>query len=645
MSIDKITSDDQLSHSKDLIQENIDQLKKLFPEIVSEGKIDFKSLQQVLGEEIEDEEEYYRFTWAGKSQSRREAHKPSTGTLRPCKEESLDWDTTQNLYIEGDNLEVLKLLQKSYVGKIKMIYIDPPYNTGKDFVYKDNYKDNLKNYQEVTGQIDSDGNKLSTNSDSDGRFHSKWLNMIYPRLRLSRSLLKDDGVILISHDDNEDHNLRKIMDEIFGSDNYLTTLIWNKQHSQQQGVFKKYHEYVTVYVKKENSISNISGGEGIIDAGALKKISKGNPESEFTFPKGVRFEAKHGVVISEDFGDSEKVFVKNGVLESDHGFTKYPVTLSAGWTQKDQMIKYFNGEEVFDTKGQKVIEFYFSSTGKLKCKKERSKITPSSILPNYGMVSDNSKYLKKLLGENLFDTPKPVGMITEFINWFCEDGDIVLDYFLGSGTTCESVFRSKHKVSFIGVQLPESCSNQSDTGKNALKLGFNNISEITRFRIQKTVDFIKSNKDESTIGDLGFKVFKLDTSNIKEWDGSTIDEGGNQKNLSQQIRAFEENIKSDRSEEDVLYEILLKYGLDLTLPIEKRDIHGKMVFNVGMGSLYICLGDEITSKVAEGIGEWKEECDPEVCRVIFKDNGFTDVEKTNSVQILKRFGINEIRSI
>jgi len=206
MSIDKITSEDQLSHSKDLIQKNIDQLKKLFPEIVSEGKIDFKSLQQVLGEEIEDEEEYYRFTWAGKSQARREAHKPSTGTLRPCKEDSLDWDTTQNVYVEGDNLEVLKLLQKSYAGKIKMIYIDPPYNTGKDFVYKDNYKDNLKNYQEVTGQINNDGNKISTNSDSDGRFHSNWLNMMYPRLRLSRNLLKDSGIIFITIDDNEIEN-------------------------------------------------------------------------------------------------------------------------------------------------------------------------------------------------------------------------------------------------------------------------------------------------------------------------------------------------------------------------------------------------------------------------------------------------------
>jgi adenine-specific DNA-methyltransferase len=221
MSIEKITPDDALSQSKDLIHNNIDKLKMLFPEIVTEGKIDFKVLQQVLGEELEEEEEYYRFTWAGKSQARREAHKPSTGTLRPAKEESLDWDTTKNMYIEGDNLEVLKLLQKSYAGKIKMIYIDPPYNTGKDFVYKDNYKDNLKNYQELTGQIDSEGNKISTNSDSDGRFHSNWLNMMYPRLRLARNLLSDDGVLFVSIDDGELENLNKILSEIYGEDNFI----------------------------------------------------------------------------------------------------------------------------------------------------------------------------------------------------------------------------------------------------------------------------------------------------------------------------------------------------------------------------------------------------------------------------------------
>ena len=248
--MEKIEKGDELAQSKDIINDNIEKLKELFPEIVSEGKIDFKVLQDVLGDDIEEGEEYYRFTWAGKAQSRREAQKPSTGTLRPCKEDSLDWDTTQNLYIEGDNLEVLKLLQKSYAGKVKMIYIDPPYNTGKDFVYKDNYKDNLKNYQEISGQIDSEGNKLTTNSEIEGRYHSNWLNMMYPRLRLARNLLKDDGVIFISIDDNEVYNLRKICDEVFGEINFIGNFcVKSTPNARDYGHIGKMHEYCLFYSK------------------------------------------------------------------------------------------------------------------------------------------------------------------------------------------------------------------------------------------------------------------------------------------------------------------------------------------------------------------------------------------------------------
>ena len=257
--MEKIKAGDTRSQSKDLVQDNIEKLKALFPEIVTEGKIDFKVLQEVLGEEIEEGEEYYRFTWAGKAQARREAHKPSTGTLRPAKEESVDWDTTQNLYIEGDNLEVLKLLQKSYANKVKMIYIDPPYNTGKDFFYKDNYKDNLRNYQELTGQIDSDGNQMSTNSDSDGRYHSNWLNMMYPRLRLARNLLKEDGVIFMSIDDNEVENLKKLGNDVFGEGNFMASIIWHKRYAASNDVkgFSEMHDYILVYRKTEKFQRNL----------------------------------------------------------------------------------------------------------------------------------------------------------------------------------------------------------------------------------------------------------------------------------------------------------------------------------------------------------------------------------------------------
>ena len=303
----------------------------------------------MVGECDDTSEEKYRFEWNGKRDSLKLAQTRSAGTLRPVPEESVDWDTTQNLYIEGDNLEVLKLLQTAYYRKVKMIYIDPPYNTDKDFVYSDSYKDPIKHYKEVTSQT------TKSNPETMGRFHTAWLNMMYPRLRLAANLLLDDGVIFISIDFHEVYNLRKLCNEVFGEENFITELIWNKQHSQQQGIFKMYHETVLVYAKYAERQQNINGGEGIIEAGALKKVSKGNPKSDFSFPAGVRFEAPEGTIIEGEFGDSEKVEVIAGRLVCEGGKTKEPVTLAAGWTQKDQMTKYFNGEEVYDTKGQKVL--------------------------------------------------------------------------------------------------------------------------------------------------------------------------------------------------------------------------------------------------------------------------------------------------
>jgi len=242
--------------SLDIVNQNIEKIKELFPEVFSEGKINFAKLQEELGTFAEDEAERYNFTWAGKSEAKRIAQTPSTGTLRPCKEESKDWDTTQNLYIEGDNLEVLKLLQKSYHKQVKMIYIDPPYNTGKDFVYKDNFKDNIKNYLEITGQVDSEGNRLSTNSDTNGRYHSDWLNMMYPRLKLARNLLKDDGVIFISIDDNEVANLRKVCDEIFGEDNFIANIVWEKKYTRANDAkwFSDNHDHILCYGKNKENI-------------------------------------------------------------------------------------------------------------------------------------------------------------------------------------------------------------------------------------------------------------------------------------------------------------------------------------------------------------------------------------------------------
>ncbi|MBE7634112.1 site-specific DNA-methyltransferase [Tenacibaculum finnmarkense genomovar ulcerans] len=623
MSIHKIQQGDNLTKSKNLVADNIDKLKELFPEIVTEGKIDFKVLQDVLGENIEEEDEYYRFTWAGKAQARREAHKPSTGTLRPVKEDSVDWNTTENVYIEGDNLEVLKLLQKSYAGKVKMIYIDPPYNTGKDFVYKDNYKDNLKNYQEVTGQVDSEGNKLSTNSDSDGRYHSNWLNMMYPRLRLARNLLKDDGVIFMSIDDNEVENLKKLGNEIFGEDNFVANIIWEKKYSPQNDAkwFSANHDHILVFAKNKEIWR-----PKLLERTKQQNARYKNPDND---PRG-------------DWKSSD-LSVKTYSPDYD-----YPIETPSGrivnlpqgrcWmTNKVKMNELIKDNRIwFGANGDNVPSLKRFLTD------VKNGITPLTIWfrKDVGDNQEGKQELLKIMPENVFQTPKVVRLLKRILHISgADDNDILLDFFSGSATTAHATMsyniEKESNIRHISVQLPE----PTDVKSEAFKSRFTTLSEIGKERIRRAGKKIaEENPEKAKNLDLGFKVFKLDSSNIKSWDG-------NPENLQEELFDAVSNIKIDRTEEDVLYEILLKYGLDLTLPIEEKIIEGKTVFNVGFGALFICLGDNLTNKVAEGIGAWKEELQPEICRVIFKDTGFTDVEKTNSIQTLKRFGITEIKSI
>ncbi|MDB0011506.1 site-specific DNA-methyltransferase [Crocinitomicaceae bacterium] len=623
MSIEKIKQGDTLTQSADLIADNIDKLKELFPEIVTEGKIDFKVLQDVLGNDIEEEDEYYRFTWAGKAQARREAHKPSTGTLRPAKDESVDWDTTQNLYIEGDNLEVLKLMQKSYAGKVKMIYIDPPYNTGKDFVYKDNYKDNLKNYQEISGQIDSEGNKLSTNSDSDGRYHSNWLNMMYPRLRLARNLLKDDGVIFLSIDDNEVENLKKLCNEIFGESNYVQDIIWIKKFSPQNDAkyFSNNHETLLCYSKNKSDFKR-----NLLPLTEEQTKRYKNPDNDH-----------RGDWTSGDISIGRVTEKDIYPIVTPSGREVFPSDGNSWRFSREKLQELISDNRIwFGEKGDNVprIKRFLSETNQ--------GIVPISVWNHneVGHTQSASQDLKKVFnGKALFDYPKPVGLIYRTLELACNEQDIVLDFFSGSATTAEAIYKFKidKKVHprFVLVQLPEA----TDVKSNPYKEGYETISDLGKERIRRAAKKIaEENPEKAKQIDLGFKVFKLDSSNIKSWDG-------NPEELESSLWDAVTNIKDDRSEEDVLYEILLKYGLDLTLPIEDKTIESKTVFNVGFGALFICLADNITSKVAEGIGKWKEDLNPEICRVIFKDTGFTDVEKTNSVQTLKRFGITEIKSI
>jgi len=612
MSIDKIKTGDDLTQSLDIVSDNISKLKELFPEVLTEGKVDFKLLQDILGNEIEEEEEFYRFTWAGKSQSRREAHKPSTGTLRPFKEESVDWDTTQNLYIEGDNLEVLKLLQKSYSNKVKMIYIDPPYNTGKDFVYKDNYKDNLKNYQQVTGQVDSEGNKMSTNSESEGRYHSNWLNMMYPRLRLARNLLTEDGIIFMSIDDNEVDNLRKLGDEIFGEDNFVIQIAWRKSDNQANiGNIARVKEYIVCFSKNKQ---HLNFNKIPLTEKAKKEYSYKDEEGFF----------RRGILLHKTRGRHYyDVKTKNGK------------TLNGPWMIKEEEFLELdkNNEILWTSSGDE------QPYGKIYLHKSTGQIPNDFWDTTFGSNQEASLSLESLLDKRIFDFPKSTKLLKNLLTIGSDKNSIILDFFSGSSSTADAIFQLNNDDEgmrkFIMVQLPEPTDEKSE----AFKSGYKFITEIGKERIRRAGKKVKEeNPLLSGNLDTGFKVFKLDSSNIKGWDGLPD-------NLENSLFESQDNIKSDRTEEDVLFEILLKYGLDLTLPIEEKIIEGKKVFNVGFGALFICLGNELTSKVAEGIGQWKETLKPETCRVIFKDGGFTDVEKTNSVQTLKRFGIQEIKSI
>jgi adenine-specific DNA-methyltransferase len=612
--------------STDIVSQNLETLKQLFPTIVKEGKIDVIELKALLGEEIEENEEYYRFSWAGKSQARLEANKPSTATLRPNKADSKNWDTTENIFIEGDNLEVLKLLQKSYANKIKMIYIDPPYNTGKDFVYKDNYADNLGNYLTITGQTDEEGKKLSTNTESDGRYHSNWLNMMYPRLKLARNLLTDDGVIFISLDDNEIHNLRKLCDEIFGEENFVASIIW--KHTQQskndERYFSRQYNYQIVY-RKSDELENIALPRTDEDN---KNYSNPDNDSNGLWRAGdVRSPNYRKTLCFNIITPSGKI-----ILPPENGWR---------WSEESIKEKIKSGEIIFSNDETRIVRKIYLNNQEGR--------TAENIWADEesGTTRQANTELKILFQNNvLFDTPKPTKLIEKILKLFYNKKEfIVLDFFAGSGTTAHAVMQLNAEDGgsrkCISVQLPEPTNEKSE----AFREKYKTIAEITKERIRRAGEKIKKEVTDDLFTkegkklDIGFKAFTLDSSNIRAWDG-------NPDNLEANLFNTLSNIKENRTEEDILFEILLKFGLDLTVPIDEKVMEGKKVFNVGSGTLFICLSEEITPKTAEGIGAWKQELEPAVCRVIFKDSGFAnDTDKTNAMQILKRFGIEEVNSI
>jgi len=652
--MNKITLDHSDSQSADLVAQHIEQLSQLFPEVIKEGKVDFEALQDLLGNYTDTSEERFQLNWAGKSQARREAQKRSTGTLRPCLEESVDWNTTKNLYIEGDNLEVLKLLQKSYYKKVKLIYIDPPYNTGNDFVYKDNYSDNLTNYLEISGQDRSQ----STNTESNGRFHSSWLNMLYPRLKLARNLLTEDGMIFISIDDNELSSLLKMCDEIFGEENFIGQWNWYKSATPPNlsKKIKKNVEYIICYqlffnndyfkgIRKES----LSDDPLTKPQNSIKELRFPAFSIQTSLPNGNYSVGKYGTEKYPNLLLNELI-VENGTNLNDVTFKNRFV-----WVQ-EKLIEELENKTRISLSKNLVLSYKKDDYGE--------EVPPNFINEKVNVeTTENAgrELIQLFNGVRVFDYPKPVSLIKYLANFLVDVEDIVLDFFSGSSTTAHAIMQLNSEDGgnrkYIMVQLPEPTPEDSE----ARKAGYITIAEIGKERIRragkKIVEELKAKKvkegilfaEEQKKLDIGFKVFKLDSSNINTWDSSPS-------NLEGALYNSVQNIKADRTEHDLLYEILLKYGIDLVHPINEHVLAGKKVYEMGAGALIVCMADHVKPETAEAITQlWKEVKPTAIdesskaainCRVVFKDNGFDDNnDKTNVLQILKQHGIDNVVTI
>lgn len=642
-----------------IVNENIEKLKQLFPEAFREGKIDFETLKAELGESVENAEERYSFNWNGKAAARRIAQTPSTGTLRPCPSESVNWDTTQNLFLEGDNLEVLKLLQKSYHSKVKMIYIDPPYNTGKEFIYPDNFYDNLDTYLQYTGQKDAEGRKFGTNAETSGRYHTNWLNMMYPRLKLARNLLRDDGVIFISIDDNEVHNLRKICDEIFGEGNFVGNIVLQTATDNNPSLVNTEHEYILVFSKNKEYQDTwqrkSEAAELIIDQyQQLKKkhendigtiqaeLRKWINKNKEKLPKVTHYD---NVDYKGVFHDADVANTKFGgyIYDVIHPKTNLPCKIpEKGYRFPESTMNelILNDDILFGDDEKTLI--------KPKKRIENVKDALRSVIYEDGRSS--TKVVESLIGRAVFDNPKSHFILSRLIDFVTNDTDAILDFFAGSGSTAHAILKLNSETNsnrkFICVQLPE-CLDDTEKKKKEKKeaIAFchslnapKTIAEISKERIRRAAKKIAEENPEYK-GDLGFKVFKLDSSNIKTWDANFA-------NVEQSLLDAVDNIKQGRTSEDLLYEILLKYGLDLTLPIETRDVGGKRAYILGYGALIICLDDDVTLDTVSAIAALKQEFNSEITRVVFKDGGFAnDVVKTNAIQMLKQHGIDDVKSV
>ena len=622
-------------------QGNIEKIRQLFPDAVTEvdkdGKmelaIDFDVLKQELSESLVDEgKERYQMTWPGKRQSVVLANTSTTDTLRPCKEESVDFDNTQNLYIEGDNLNVLKLLRETYLGKIKMIYIDPPYNTGNDFIYNDDFAMESGDWRTESGDFDEQGNRLVKNLESNGRFHTDWLNMLYPRLRLARDLLTDDGVIFISIDDNEQANLKKICDEIFGESNFVAELptITNLKGNNDEFGFAGTHEYTVVYIKDINIVQDLNG-ISLTDEDISEYIyedEKGKYKQGATLMRtgeaGARYKRPKGyypIYVSNDY-KSLSVYKENNDDIAVYPITKNGIEMS--WRRSPEFLMQTRDEFII-SHSSSGISFYKKqrlSDDIRKGKKAKSLF----YKPQYSSGNGTS-LLKELFDGRIFDNPKPLQLIYDFIMIGSNSDSIILDFFSGSATTAHAVMQLNAedggKRKFIMVQLPEKCDEKSE----AYKAGYKNICEIGKERIRRAGKKIKEENGLTAQNlDIGFRVLKLDFSNMQ-------DVYYNPAAVSQTLLdATIDNIKPDRTPLDLLFQVMLELGVPLSAKIEENAVNGKTYYAVNGNDIIACFDDDIDEEVITAIAKLQP------LYAVFKDQSFaSDSVAINNEQLFKTY--------
>ena len=605
--------------SASITDEQKAKLKSLFPEIITEGgKIDFDRLKLTLGESVDVGKERYGMNWPGKADCFKTIQRPSMATLVPARDESVNFDATENLIIEGDNLETLKLLQKAYLGKVKMIFIDPPYNTGNDFIYPDDYTENLETYLRYTGQVDNEGRKFSTNSETDGRFHSKWLNMMYPRLFLAKNLLRDDGVIFVCIDDNEVAGLKLVMNEIFGDENFVADIVWNhtQQSKNDEKYFSRHHNQILVFRKSEK-LETFQ-----FERTEKDNLAYANPDND---PKGL-WRA----------GDVRSPHLRNTLrfsITTPSGKVIAPPENGWRWSEESVKAKIATGEIIFSKDEARIVRKIYLS--------EQEGRTPENLwLSEFaGTTRNANSELKELFDEPPFDTPKPTQLIRRMmVLAMRQDGDIAMDFFAGSGTTAHAVLQQNSEDDvqrrFILVQLPENTGRTDHT----------TISDIAKERVRRVIKKLNSgDNNQLALGndkkqDRGFKVFKLQSSNFKAWNAEQPKDDAE---LVKQLTLHVDHLVAGRTQDDVLYELLLKSGFSLDTKVEKITLADKNVFSIADGAMLICLEKELTPEVIKAMAEKKPE------RVVCLDAGFADNDqlKTNAVQTMKSKGVTKFQTV